>query len=85
MSVSKWLSVAQQWKKLYRLIIFWCICVQLVYSLLCILLSLISADINECAANTDECDHTCINNIGSYECQCRTGFQLSNDAHSCIG
>ena len=34
MSVSKWLSVRQQWKKLYRLIIF-CLCVCVcVYSLL---------------------------------------------------
>ena len=81
MSVSKWLSFREQWSKLYRLIIL-CFVLQLV-----ILLSQFCVDINECTINTDECDNNfmCINNIGSYECQCRSGFQLSSDKESCTG
>lgn len=33
-------------------------------------------DINECAASNGGCSHTCINNQGSYQCQCEDGFNL---------
>ena len=38
-------------------------------------------DINECL-NSNACPSsaTCINTIGSYTCQCPTGFSFSNNA-----
>ena len=37
------------------------------------------SDIDECAAETDECDDNaaCTNNIGSYACACNIGFEGS--------
>ena len=32
-------------------------------------------DINECATDDGRC-HNCTNTDGSYECQCREGFEL---------
>ncbi|DBB12286.1 TPA: hypothetical protein ACH3X3_006385 [Trebouxia sp. C0006] len=34
------------------------------------------ADINECLEGTAGCDHTCINELGSYHCECDEGFNL---------
>ncbi|KAA6422834.1 MAG: vacuolar-sorting receptor 1-like isoform 1, partial [Trebouxia sp. A1-2] len=34
------------------------------------------SDINECLEGTAGCDHTCINEIGSYHCECDEGFNL---------
>ena len=33
-------------------------------------------DIDECAEGTAQCQHTCSNTPGGYECSCRDGFQL---------
>ena len=44
-----------------------------------------STDINECVLNTDDCDHICSNNVGSYQCTCLTGYGLASDQHSCEG
>ena len=40
-------------------------------------------DIDECSENTDNCDinANCLNNPGSYSCQCKSGF--SGDGFSC--
>lgn len=48
---------------------------------LCVWLS----DVNECAEATDNChsDATCINAVGSYRCQCNTGY--TGDGFLCIG
>ena len=43
------------------------------------------ADINECSTNNGGCQHNCVNTRGSYECRCRSGFQLSSNRRSCIG
>ena len=43
------------------------------------------ADIDECSSNSGGCDHTCVNTVGSFECQCTNGFRLSSDESSCIG
>ena len=42
-------------------------------------------DIDECMANTDNCpvNVTCMNTIGSYTCQCITGYEW-NGTH-CVG
>ncbi|RLU27266.1 hypothetical protein DMN91_001067 [Ooceraea biroi] len=39
-------------------------------------------DIDECMEQ-HVCDHTCINNPGSYECRCRQGFRLVNGS-TCV-
>ena len=33
-------------------------------------------DVDECKAGTAECQQTCTNTLGGYECSCREGFQL---------
>ena len=43
------------------------------------------ADINECSTNNGGCQHECVNTAGSYECQCRSGFQLLSNRRSCTG
>ena len=36
-------------------------------------------DINECATNSHNCDHNCININGSYYCSCDEDFKLIGD------
>ena len=43
------------------------------------------SDINECFAKNGNCSQTCINTIGSYDCACRSGFQLTADNMTCTG
>lgn len=38
-------------------------------------------DIDECERETDQCNHLCENNVGSYTCSCHSGFELMNDFH----
>lgn len=48
-------------------------------------------DINECTETTStnqdtpshDCEHICINQLGSYTCQCRDGFVLDADGRHC--
>ena len=42
-------------------------------------------DLDECSLGTSKCDKICKNTIGSYECDCYDGYQLSNDAYTCEG
>ena len=43
-------------------------------------------DVDECSAGTHVCTpHTCINNDGSYTCECNTGFLLVTDEITCSG
>lgn len=39
-------------------------------------------DVNECSERRP-CAHKCVNTAGSYRCECRDGFRLTGDAHSC--
>ena len=32
---------------------------------------------------TDGCQHTCVNEQGSYRCECAVGFTLAGDEHTC--
>ena len=43
------------------------------------------SDIDECATNNGECDQVCVNNEGSFECQCNDGYELENDNTACKG
>ena len=42
-------------------------------------------DINECQEGTDGCAQMCDNTIGSYTCDCHTGFRLNSDSRNCNG
>ena len=44
----------------------------------------ILTDINECN-NNSTCDHRCINTIGSFNCECNSGYQLNDDLMTCSG
>ena len=43
------------------------------------------SDINECDTNNGSCDQKCINQVGSYYCQCNIGYTLDEDRHGCSG
>ena len=50
-----------------------------------ILIVLFLTDIDECTLNIDDCDQLCVNDIGSYHCECHTGYFRDNNLLSCIG
>ena len=41
-------------------------------------------DIDECEQEVHDCDHACINTVGSFSCSCRDGFSLDADMKSCV-
>ncbi len=45
-------------------------------------LSIYVSDINECL-NATLCGDTCDNTVGSYQCQCGAGYELTSDQHTC--
>ena len=45
---------------------------------------LLLLDIDECVADSDGCDQGCINNPGSFECSCNSGYTLSGDGRTCV-
>ena len=46
-------------------------------------LQLVYIDVDECTSSP--CDHTCTNNVGSFECSCNDGYVLDRDERSCNG
>lgn len=43
-------------------------------------------DFDECqSTETHLCDHVCNNNVGSYTCSCREGYELGADGTTCTG
>ena len=44
-----------------------------------------TADINECAVNTDGCNQVCTNTVGSFRCSCNTGYTLNANGRTCSG
>lgn len=42
-------------------------------------------DINECNTSNGDCDHFCVNEIGSFHCYCESGYLLATDGFGCNG
>ena len=47
--------------------------------------NVISIDINECQTDNGGCTQTCNNTVGSYQCSCRDGYELTSDGYNCTG
>ena len=48
----------------------------------------IHVDVDECADGTHDCSpitQTCINTIGSFTCECSSGYELDGDGTTCNG
>ena len=50
-----------------------------------LILCSICPDIDECAAETDDCSQTCTNTVGSFTCGCNSGYTLDDDGINCNG
>lgn len=48
-------------------------------------LYLLFLDVDECRLDNGNCDHFCVNSLGSYECACKEGYRLGVNRWSCIG
>ena len=44
-----------------------------------------NTDVDECAQNIHDCEHTCENTIGSFLCGCNAGYELTSDGRTCQG
>lgn len=42
-------------------------------------------DIDECAVNKGGCSYKCVNQIGSFYCECPVGSVLMTDGFTCKG
>ena len=40
---------------------------------------------NECTINNGDCEQICINDVGTYHCDCRHGYSVSLNNHTCNG
>ena len=42
-------------------------------------------DNDECAENADNCEQVCLNTVGSFDCGCNPGYELTSDGRTCQG
>ena len=42
-------------------------------------------DVDECQTDEHNCNQTCTNTLGSFECSCRAGYSLQDDGVMCEG
>ena len=57
----------------------------LLYSIAVTVMISLFLDINECSTNAHDCEHLCVNVIGSFNCTCQLGFLLSTNGRDCVG
>lgn len=43
-----------------------------------------TSDLDECTLKSDDCQQICVDTLGSFFCQCHTGFHLANDQRTCV-
>lgn len=41
-------------------------------------------DLDECATDEGNCQHECVNTLGSYICTCHNGYTLHENGRDCI-
>ena len=66
-----------------KIIVFYALCLVIIYSILKINLIIIYLDKDECAVSNGGCQHECRNTVGSYECSCHNGYMLHENKHDC--
>ena len=47
--------------------------------------NVIITDIDECDDENGDCDQTCVNEEGTYHCECLSGYILDEDKMRCSG
>ena len=47
-------------------------------------LNIFIKDVSECTNGNNACNHICINTVGSYYCDCYTGYHLISNQRYCI-
>ena len=47
--------------------------------------NVIITDIDECDDENGDCDQTCVNEDGTYHCECLSGYLLDEDNTGCSG
>ena len=52
---------------------------------MCIIITCVLLDINECMENNGNCSQLCNNTLGSYQCDCEGGYTLDTDQLTCNG
>ena len=50
-----------------------------------IMVAISLSDINECATDNGNCEHTCNNIPGGHTCSYDSGYMLNNDGRTCRG
>lgn len=45
--------------------------------------STFNQEYDECAEGNHGCEHSCVNILGGYKCECRIGFELHSDGRQC--
>ena len=54
------------------------VCLKVIFALYVVILefndSCLPSDMDECLADTDNCDHVCINTVGSFTCSCGPAY-----------
>ena len=43
------------------------------------------SDIDECGEDTDGCEQRCVNEPGTFHCDCDPGYTLRSDNKTCAG
>lgn len=66
-------SMCTQWLDMLGLLVYW---------ILKTFLFSFDSDIDECA-NPDTCSQICINQMGSYKCECEEGYQVDQATKHC--
>ena len=51
------------------------------YNINCLSLTI---DVNECISDNGGCEQVCVNDYGSYHCECRQGFNKHSNGHIVI-
>ena len=42
------------------------------------------SDVNECDTSNGNCNQTCINTEGSYNCNCSDGYVIASNGYDCL-